>query len=222
MALVVSDRLDLQTDKIRAKQPQWEAYARAGKIASADVAQIQKVVSNSSTNASSSSASASKQADLLSPDQQGSDYAQLYVRLLSTLNRNDTLAYVLVLMGDMISVDTKERIPLFTQCDASEPLIQLLKTTTDDFIRLKAAVILSLIVSEEPDSANTSTLETLCTCLAKLLGSTVNDADDWDTDNQAIALQCLSVIARTSQTRLALWKRETDEKTAKENKPVGA
>ena len=88
-ATIISRKLDLLGDKARQKVIPWDGYARGGLLSTGDVALVQKV-------------SNGKTAVELDADKEGSTYAQLYVKLLS-LNRNDTIAYVLVLMGDMIA-----------------------------------------------------------------------------------------------------------------------
>ncbi|CEH12241.1 Vacuolar H-ATPase V1 sector, subunit H [Ceraceosorus bombacis] len=102
-------------------------------------------------------------------EKQGNAYAQLYLRLLAKLGRTDTIQQVLVLVTDMLK-DHDERIELFKHVPAPQepggeaaeashawpwaPLIKLLDVT-DDFVQLKAAHILTLLLLSPSKSSAT-------------------------------------------------------------------
>lgn len=98
-SVITSRKLEVLNDKIKAKPISWEGYSRAGLISQSDVALVQKVASTNANKGATSKSSGSE----LDADKEGATYAALYVKLLTNLNRNDTIAYVLYLVGDMIA-----------------------------------------------------------------------------------------------------------------------
>ena len=227
---IASRKVDSLCERMRTKPISWDGYARAGLISQADVALVQKVASSSSSSSSSSSTGKAN----LDADAEGPTYAVLYIKLLQSLNRNDILSYILVLLGDMISgpitgaaaanadpddpkleARVTARIGLFTDqvgSDCFDALLKLLNDSNDEFIRLKSATLLSIFIASSPasiESTDSSLLKGLFSGLAKIMD--VGKAEeDWDLDNQAVAIQCLGAVFRHSVTRQTAWRLEKE------------
>jgi len=134
------------------------------------------------------------------------------------LNRNDTIAYVLYLVGDMIA-DHEERISLFIQAQPYKALTNLLNSS-DDYIRLKAAALLSIFLSSDP-SPPSSSISSLYNGLIKLLKLS-SPEEDWDLEVHGVVLQGFAAVFRKPQGRSEVWKREQAEVSASEPKVIPA
>ncbi|KAF7311660.1 V-type proton ATPase subunit H [Mycena kentingensis (nom. inval.)] len=190
LTLVASAALEESSAKIRSKPVPWEGYQRAGLITSDELALIKKV---------DRQPKAKTESLLLS---ECPTYALLYLRLLKKLQRVDTMQSILVLIADAIS-DHDERIPLFiraAETDPELPYAPLLRTleTQDDFVQLKAAQILTVLLCSEP-TLQTSYLHPFLTTLADLVqGNTSNKSD--------VAVQCLEALLARRECRKAIWE----------------
>lgn len=134
---------------------------------------------------------------------EGQTYALLYLRLLKKFQAVDTLQCILVLITDAIA-DHDERISLFTKAAESDPelpygpLLRVLETT-DDFVQLKAAQILTVLLSSESTSLSHHHLQPfLATISAFVQNASHNKLD--------IAVQCLEVILPRPEVRKAVWE----------------
>ncbi|KAJ7929314.1 ATPase V1 complex subunit H [Mycena leptocephala] len=191
LSLVSSPYLDENSAKIRARPVPWEGYQRADLITSDELALIKKVDRQPKTKTESL---------LLS---ECPTYALLYLRLLKKLQRVDTMQCILVLIADAIA-DHDERIPLFTRAAESDPELPyapLLRTleTQDDFVQLKAAQILTVLLCSESTLLQSPQLYPFLTTLASLVqGSSPNKSD--------IAVQCLEALLARPECRKAIWE----------------
>ncbi|KAJ7871511.1 ATPase V1 complex subunit H [Mycena olivaceomarginata] len=177
LSLVASPYLDENSAKIRTKPVPWEGYQRADLITSDELALIKKV---------DRQPKAKTESLLLS---EAPTYALLYLRLLKKLQRVDTMQCILVLIADAIA-DRDERIPLFTRAVESDPELPyapLLRTleTQDDFVQLKAAQILTVLLCSETTLLQSPQLQPfLCD----------------------IAVQCLEALLARPECRQAIWE----------------
>ncbi|KAJ6547152.1 ATPase V1 complex subunit H [Mycena capillaripes] len=191
LSLVSSPYLDENSAKIRAKPVPWEGYQRADLITSDELALIKKVDRQSKAKTESL---------LLS---ECPTYALLYLRLLKKLQRVDTMQCILVLIADAIA-DHDERIPLFTRAVESDPELPyapLLRTleTQDDFVQLKAAQILTVLLCSESTLLQSPQLHPFLTTLASFVqGNSPNKCD--------IAVQCLEALLARPECRQAIWE----------------
>ncbi|KAJ7702405.1 ATPase V1 complex subunit H [Mycena rosella] len=191
LSLVSSAYLDENSAKIRTKPVPWEGYQRADLITSDELALIKKV---------DRQPKAKTESLLLS---ECPTYALLYLRLLKKLQRVDTMQCILVLIADAIA-DHDERIPLFTRAVESDPELPygpLLRTleTQDDFVQLKAAQILTVLLCSESALLQSPQLNPFLATLASLVqGSSPNKCD--------IAVQCLEALLARPECRKAIWE----------------
>ncbi|KAJ7771798.1 ATPase V1 complex subunit H [Mycena metata] len=191
LSLVSSPYLDENSAKIRTKPVPWEGYQRADLITSDELALIKKVDRQSKAKTESL---------LLS---ESPTYALLYLRLLKKLQRVDTMQCILVLIADAIA-DHEERIPLFTRAvetDPELPYAPLLRTleTQDDFVQLKAAQILTVLLCSESTLLQSPQLHPFLVFLASLVqGNSANKCD--------IAVQCLEALLARPECRQAIWE----------------
>ncbi|ORY55172.1 armadillo-type protein [Leucosporidium creatinivorum] len=193
MSLVHNPYLNDRSTKIRSKAIPWEGYQRAGLLSAEDVTLIQRVAGQRS------------QADKVL-EEEGETYANLYIRLLSKLSRNDTLQFILVLVGDFIA-DREDRIPLFlSQPDCYSPLLKLLDSQ-DDFVRSKSSVVAATLLSYDPKPAD-SVVSKLLFHLSSLIRN-VNDPEGQD-----VGVQCLEAALRVEKVRTAVWAAEGKDSEA--------
>ncbi|KAJ7197245.1 ATPase V1 complex subunit H [Mycena pura] len=190
LSLVSSAYLDENSAKIRTKPVPWEGYQRAGLITSDELSLIKKV---------DRQPKAKTESLLLS---ECPTYALLYLRLLKKLQRVDTMQCILVLIADAIA-DHDERIPLFIRAVESDPELPygpLLRTIEmqDDFVQLKAAQILTVLLCSEPVPLQSPQLYPFLSTLASLVQSSPNKCD--------IAVQCLEALLARPECRKAIWE----------------
>nr|GAT55484.1 v-type proton ATPase subunit h [Mycena chlorophos] len=190
LSLVSSIYLEENSAKIRTKPVPWEGYQRADLITSEELALIKKV---------DRQPKAKTESLLLS---ECPTYALLYLRLLKKLQRVDTMQCILVLIADAIS-DHDERIPLFTRAAETDPELPygpLLRTLeTQDFVQLKAAQILTVLLCSEPAPLQPAHLYPFLTTLAALVQSNSPNKSD-------IAVQCLEALLARPECRQAIWE----------------
>ncbi|TFK55012.1 ATPase, V1 complex, subunit H [Heliocybe sulcata] len=190
VTLVSNTWLDGETAKIRSKPVPWEGYQRAGLVTTEELGLIKKVDRQPRTKADS----------ILLSD--GPTYASLYLSLLKKLQRVDTMQCILILIGDALA-DHDERIPLFTRAVESDPdlpygpLLKIL-STQDDFVQLKTAQILSVLLSAESKPLPSHILHPFITTLVSLIQSANNNQRD-------VAVQCLETLLSRPESRTALW-----------------
>ncbi|TFK42799.1 armadillo-type protein [Crucibulum laeve] len=191
ISLVSNTYLDENSSKIRSKPVPWEGYQRADLVTSEELALIKKVDRQSKQKIESV---------LLS---EGRTYALLYLSLLKKLQRVDTMQCLLVLIADALA-DHEERIPLFTaasETDPDLPYVPLLRTleTQDDFVQLKAAQILTILLSVESQSLPSQYLTPFLSTLSSFVqGSSANKRD--------VAVQCLESLLSRPDVRQAVWR----------------
>lgn len=173
----------------------WEGYSRAGLISSEDVQLIQK-------------APTLKQS---SPDKHA-EFLQLYIKLLHDLNRNDTIAYVLVLLGDMMDLQQHSSVldDAAARSKLYDNLTPLLTEATDDFIKLKAAAILSTLLAADAHPPQDTLRQAISGLFALLdkAGSTSEEEvqhQQKDVENYLVALQALGQLFKKSNARQWIW-----------------
>ncbi|GAA5831556.1 hypothetical protein JCM11251_000747 [Rhodosporidiobolus azoricus] len=200
MSLVANPYLSDRSLKIRSKAIPWDGYQRAGLLGAEDVQLVQRVAG-----------SKDKSEPIL--DAEGATYAALYIRLLNKLSRNDTLQFILVLLGDFIA-DREDRIPLFFSSLESPypPLLKLLDSQ-DEFVRLKASVVASVLLSYDPNPQD-DVVQKLLFHLGNLIRSP-NEPEAQD-----VGVQCLESVLRVSKARTAAWGTEDINGAAKAPKVI--
>ncbi|PFH47166.1 hypothetical protein AMATHDRAFT_152781 [Amanita thiersii Skay4041] len=189
--LVSSPHLDELTAKIRLKPVPWEGYHRADLVTSEELALIKKVDKQPRHRIES----------ILLTD--GRMYALLYMRLLKNLQRIDTMQSILVHISDALT-DHDERIPLFQQtsdADSDLPYSPLLRAleTQDEFVQLKAAQILTVLLGTEKKSVVTEKSETFLNTLSILIQSDSPVRRD-------VAVQCLEALLARHECRRMVWR----------------
>ncbi|SCV71423.1 BQ2448_3011 [Microbotryum intermedium] len=210
--------------KIRSKAIPWEGYQRAGLLSQDDVALIQRVAGGKA-QAESTLQAVSRLLSMLArsntaarypaimrslriysshcPIQEADTYADLYVRLLSKLSRNDTLQYILVLVADFLN-DKDDRIPLFlSQSDPYSPLLKHLDSQ-DDFVRSKSAAVISTVISGDPNPPDAVVTKVLAALSALIRNPADSEAQD-------VGVQCLGSALRIEKVRTAAWQADAKE-----------
>ncbi|KAF8626174.1 hypothetical protein AX15_005061 [Amanita polypyramis BW_CC] len=188
--LVSTPFLDELSAKIRVKPVPWEGYHRADLVSSDELALIKKVDKQPKVKVENC---------LLT---EGRAYALLYLRLLKNLQRIDTMQYLLVLVADALT-DHDERIPLFQQTTESDPdlpytpLLRALETQ-DEFVQLKAAQILTVLLSTERKSAAQDKLPIFLNILSGLL-------QDGTSAKRDVSVQCLEALLARQECRQMVW-----------------
>ncbi|KIJ60597.1 hypothetical protein HYDPIDRAFT_116892 [Hydnomerulius pinastri MD-312] len=190
VSLVSNAYLDENSAKIRSKPVPWEGYQRAELVTSEELALIKKVDRQPRAKTES----------LLVSD--GQTYALLYLRLLKKLQRVDTMQCLLVLIGDAL-LDHDERTPLFTraaQSDPDLPYLPLIRTleAQDEFVQLKSAQILTILLSSESTPLQHQHLQPFLKVLASLVQGTSPNKRD-------VAVQCLEALLARPECRKAVW-----------------
>ncbi|KAG9318161.1 ATPase V1 complex subunit H [Chiua virens] len=190
VSLVSNLYLDENSTKIRSKLVPWEGYQRAELVTSEELALIKKVDRQPRA----------KMESILVSD--GQIYALLYLRLLKKLQRVDTMQCLLVLIADAL-LDHDERIPLFTravQSDPDLPYLPLLRTleAQDDFVQLKSAQILTILLSSESTPLQHQHLQPFLKVLAALV-------QGQSSNKREVAVQCLEALLARPDSRRAVW-----------------
>ncbi|KAE8232987.1 hypothetical protein CF326_g1976 [Tilletia indica] len=209
--------LEELTARTRSRPIPWEGYARADLVSSDELKLIKKVERQ-----------ARSKVDAVY-DAEGGAYALLYLRLLAKLSRTDTLQQILVLVGDMLR-DHDDRANLFAQAkgEAGEPefegvglpygpFLKLLQVQ-DDFVQMKAAQYLTLLIVSSPrhETASPRIVQTLLDFLTALIntGASPKDASasvgtDYAEGNGAdIGIQLLESLLRSQTYRAKVWEDE--------------
>ncbi|GAA5878660.1 hypothetical protein JCM3774_000442 [Rhodotorula dairenensis] len=200
MSLVANRFLSDKSLKIRAKAIPWEGYQRAGLLDADDVKLVQRVA-----------ASRDKAESIL--DAEGEAYAALYIRLLGKLSRTDTIQYILVLLGDFIA-DRDERILiLLSQSDSPYPTLLKTLESSDDFVRLKSAAIVSTILPYD-SAPPTDVVEKVLHVLSHMIRSP-NEPEAQD-----VGVQALESVLRVSTARELAWKAEQAEQGEAKSAPA--
>ncbi|KAG1796803.1 ATPase V1 complex subunit H [Suillus plorans] len=190
LSLVSNAHLDDISAKIRSKPVPWEGYQRAELVTSEELALIKKVDRQPRAKVESIHLS------------DGQTYALLYLRLLKKLQRVDTMQCLLVLIADAL-LDHDERIPLFAraaQSDPDLPYAPLLRTleAQDDFVQLKSAQILTVLLSSESTPLQHQHLQPFLKVLSSLVQSQSQNKRD-------VAVQCLESLLARPECRRAVW-----------------
>ncbi|KAF5330527.1 hypothetical protein D9619_005684 [Psilocybe cf. subviscida] len=191
LSLLSSVYLDDNSARIRAKPVPWEGYQRADLITQEELTLIKKVDRQSR---------AKVEAVHLS---EGRVYAHLYLSLLKKLQRVDTMQCLLVLTADALQ-DHEERIPLFlktSETDPDLPFVPLLRAldAQDEFVQLKTAQILTVLLSAESSTPRTNQLQPFLNVLSSFIsGQSTNKRD--------IAVQCLESLLSRPDCRREVWR----------------
>ncbi|KJA27303.1 hypothetical protein HYPSUDRAFT_1097962 [Hypholoma sublateritium FD-334 SS-4] len=179
VSLLSSTYLDKNSQTVRAKVVSWENYQRATLITPEELASIKKVDHQPRARVDSLYLS------------NGGEYALLYLRLLKKFSRGETMQCLLVLIADALQ-DHDERIPLFLKAREVdpdlpyEPLLRALQTE-DEFVQLKTAQILTVLLSSERTHTNAAQLQSFLGVLSDLIkGPSPNKRD--------VAVQCLESL----------------------------
>ncbi|KAF8197401.1 armadillo-type protein [Pholiota molesta] len=191
VSLLSSAYLDENSARIRAKPVPWEGYQRADLITLEELGYIKKV---------DRQPRAKVEALHLS---EGRAYTLLYLSLLKKLNRVDTMQCLLVLIADALQ-DHEERIPLFfraAEADPDLPYVPLLRAleAQDEFVQLKTAQILTVLLSSEYAPLPVNQLRPFLNALSGFIqGPSSNKRD--------IAVQCLETLLARQDCRQEVWR----------------
>lgn len=191
LSLVSNTFLEESSSKIRSKPVPWEGYQRAGLVTSEELILIKRV---------DRQPKAKIESVLLS---EGSTYTLLYLSLLKKLQRVDTMQCLLVLIADALA-DHEERIKLFiraSETDPDLPFLPLLRIldTQDEFVQLKAAQILTILLSAQATPLRSHQIFPLLTTLSSSVqGQSSNKRD--------VAVQCLESLLSRPEIRQAVWE----------------
>ncbi|KAF8894443.1 armadillo-type protein [Infundibulicybe gibba] len=182
ISLVSNAYLEENSAKIRLKLVPWEGYQRADLITSEELALIKKVERQPRAKIES----------LLLSD--GQTYALLYLRLLKKTQRVDTMQFILALVGEALQ-DHDERIPY-----PDLPYTPLLRTleAQDEFIQLKGAQILTILLSSPSTPPPLHHLQSFLQTLSTLVQGTSPNKRD-------VAVQCLEALLARPECRQAVW-----------------
>ncbi|KAF9532416.1 armadillo-type protein [Crepidotus variabilis] len=191
ISLLSNTYLDENSARVKSKPVPWEGYQRAELITADELSLIKKVDRQPKSKTDSV---------LLS---EGKAYALLYLTLLKNLQRVDTMQSILVLIGDAL-LDHDERIPLFfnaAESDPELPYVPLLKAleAQDEFVQLKAAQILTVLLTAQRGQLRARQLQTFLNVLASFMqGQSTNKRD--------IAVQCLESLLSRPDCRQEVWR----------------
>ncbi|KAF8803618.1 ATPase, V1 complex, subunit H [Phlegmacium glaucopus] len=191
ISLLSNAYLDEALARTRGKPVPWEGYQRADLITFEELSLIKKVDRQSK---------AKMESVLLS---EGRTYAFLYLSLLKKLQRVDTMQCLLVLITDAL-LDHEERISLFidtAQVDPDLPYAPLLRSldVQDEFVQLKTAQILTVLLSAESTPLRPHQIQAFLTVLsASIQGSSTNKRD--------VAVQCLESLLSRPDYRQEVWR----------------
>ncbi|KAK2467087.1 hypothetical protein APHAL10511_001345 [Amanita phalloides] len=190
LSLVSTPYLDELSAKIRVKPVPWEGYHRADLVTSDELTLIKRVDKQPRARVENC---------LLT---EGRVYALLYLRLLKKLQRIDTMQCLLVLIADALS-DHDERIPLFqqtTESDPDLPYTSLLRAldAQDEFVQLKAAQILTVLLSTERKSIAEGKLPVFLNTLSVLM-------QDGTPAKRDVSVQCLEALLARPECRQMVW-----------------
>lgn len=190
LALVTSPYLEDRSTKIRDAKVSWEHYQRAGLVTADELTLIKKVVHQPKTRNES----------LLLSD--GPTYVLLYLRLLKKLQPADLLQCILVLIVDALT-DHEERVRLFVQTEQVDPelpyfpLLRALEAQ-DEFVQLKAAQVLTILLSSSSVPLPPHHLQSLLKALAGFIQGPVSN-------KREIGVLCIEAILARSDARQAVW-----------------
>ncbi|KAJ3762955.1 armadillo-type protein [Lentinula raphanica] len=190
VSLVSNGYLEDMSSKIKLKPVPWEGYQRGGVITAEEHALIKKIDRQPKAKTES----------LLLSD--GQTYAHLYLGLLKKVQRLDTMQYILVLVADALA-DHDERIPLFTRTVESDPELPYTPLTRaldmqDEFLQLKAAQILTVLLCAEVRPLGPSQLHHFLGTLATMVQSNSPNKHD-------VGVQCLEALLARPECRQAVW-----------------
>ncbi|KAK0531643.1 H(+)-transporting V1 sector ATPase subunit H [Tilletia horrida] len=215
--------LDELTARTRSRPIPWEGYARADLVSSDELKLIKKVERQPRAKVDAVY------------DAEGGSYALLYLRLLAKLSRTDTLQQILVLVGDMLR-DHDDRAALFAQVkgEAGEPEFEgvglpygpflKLLAVQDDFVQVKAAQYLTLLIVSNPrtELPSPKILDTLFDFLTALINTgaspqaaSASVGTDYAEGNGAdIGIQLLEALLRSQTYRARVWEDEQRRQAA--------
>ncbi|KAF8874637.1 armadillo-type protein [Gymnopilus junonius] len=193
ISLLSSAYLEENSARIRSKLVPWEGYQRAELITSEELAYIKRI---------DRQPKAKCEAVLLS---EGRTYAVLYLSLLKKLQRVDTMQYLLILITDALQ-DHDERIQLFltaSETDSDLPYVPLLRAleTQDEFVQLKAAQILTVLLRSDAADLRSHPLQpfqAFLTAISSFIQGSSNKRD--------IAVQCLESLLSRPDSRQEVWR----------------
>ncbi|TFK25032.1 hypothetical protein FA15DRAFT_668906 [Coprinopsis marcescibilis] len=190
ITIVSNAWLEESSNKIRAKPVPWEGYQRADLVTAEELALVKRVDRQSKARTESVLVG------------EGEAYALLYLSLLKKLQRVDTMQCLLVLIADALT-DHEERIPLFTRTaekDPDLPYIPLLKAldATDEFVQLKAAQVLTVLLSASSTKLPARQLQPFVNKISAFVQSA-------STNHRDIGVQCLESLLARPEFRQISW-----------------
>ncbi|CAO3663627.1 unnamed protein product [Umbelopsis ramanniana] len=190
LALVSNQYYESKIAQMRNRPVPWEGYQRANLITSEQLDLIQRIDKKS------------PQVIKELADERGDTYANLYLQLLDTLNRPDTIQHVLLLIEDFLT-DHEENVQYFHHASGNKPtypfgpLFKHLRVN-DDTVPLQASKILTIFASSAPSPSMVDLGPFYNWIAAQVQSEDLRIVD--------LAVQELESILRVREYRLPFWE----------------
>ncbi|KAG2182831.1 hypothetical protein INT44_005812 [Umbelopsis vinacea] len=205
LALVSNQYYETKIAQMRNRPVPWEGYQRANLITSEQLDLIQRIDNKS------------PQVIKELADERGDTYANLYLQILDTLNRPDTIQHVLLLIEDFLT-DHEENVQYFHHASGNKPtypygpLFNELKyahppfffssnrhlRVNDDIVPLQASKILTIFASSAPSPSMVD--------LSPYFNWIATQVQSEDLRIVDLAVQELESILRVREYRLPFWE----------------
>ncbi|KAI9282974.1 armadillo-type protein [Umbelopsis sp. AD052] len=190
LALVSNQYYETKIAQMRNRPVPWEGYQRANLITSEQLDLIQRIDNKS------------PQVIKELADERGDTYANLYLQILDTLNRPDTIQHVLLLIEDFLT-DHEENVQYFHHASGNKPtypygpLFKHLRVN-DDIVPLQASKILTIFASSAPSPSMVD--------LSPYFNWIATQVQSEDLRIVDLAVQELESILRVREYRLPFWE----------------
>ncbi|KAJ2959036.1 hypothetical protein NQZ79_g5447 [Umbelopsis isabellina] len=189
LALVSNSFLEGKIAQMRNRPVPWEGYQRANLITSEEFDLIQRIDKKSPEEVKTL------------VDERGDTYANLYLHLLDTLNRPDTIQHVLLLIDNFLT-DHEEHVRYFHEASKKnsnypfEPLFKHLRVN-DDFVPLQTSKILTIFACSAPSPASVDLSSYFSWVATQLQGDDLRLVD--------LVVQELESVLRVREYRMTFW-----------------
>lgn len=188
--------------KLRVRQTPWEGFQRADLIKADDMPMLRDAER------------AGQQGDVSNVVARGSDYARLYIQMLTKLSRADTIQSVVLLIDDLLQA-APEHVMWFLDAEPYPALVKVLEVD-DIFLSLKAAQFLTLCLCTQADRVSSygappaDVVDKLLQHIKHKLAEAASEAQDGAEGNVAPVLLCIvDELLRSAYFRRLIWTRDT-------------
>ncbi|WFD25744.1 H(+)-transporting V1 sector ATPase subunit H [Malassezia nana] len=190
------------TEKLRLRPTAWEGYERAGLVTRDEVSMLRLAEQ------------AGQQGDLARVCEKGEAYAALYVKLLGTLSRVETIQTVLLLLDDLVQAEPDHLDWLLT-ADAPAPLRKILDAE-DSFVSLKAAQFLTLCLVAQGNSLAIEMAYDVMAYIKRALAPLAAGEQSNKAEGHAapIVLCIASEMLRSARGRTSIWAKDQEMRSA--------